>query len=105
MLELLRVYAEMHVGVGEVAGSQLCPPQPSVSSPASFACCHARFSVSTRSWASLITSHTLGSTMRWGALEREFAPDLRRPTMILRLTLPSSLVFRMSAIFEMEPSP
>ena len=26
MLELLRVYAEVHVGVGEVAGSQLCPP-------------------------------------------------------------------------------
>ena len=43
--------------------------------------------------------------MRSGATEPEFAPDLRRSTMILRLTLPPSLVFRMIAIFEMEPSP
>ena len=26
MLELLRVHAEVHVGIGEVAGSQLRPP-------------------------------------------------------------------------------
>ena len=80
-------------------------PQPSVSSPASTARRQARLSVSARSCASLITSHTLGSTMRCGAFEREFAPDLRKSTMIRRLTLPSSLVFRMMAIFETDPSP